>query len=54
VKGLKGKWANVQAMAREKQAERREQKNKDDLVAAAQSYEKRAKQKRAMEKRGGR
>jgi YidC/Oxa1 family membrane protein insertase len=54
VKGLKGKWASVQAMAREKQAERREQKNKDDLVAAAQSYEKRAKQKRAMEKRGGR
>ena len=54
VKGLKGKWANVQAMAREKSAERREQKNKDDLAAAAQSYEKRAKQKRAMDKRGGR
>jgi len=41
-------------MAKDHLAERSEKKKKEDIAQAAKSYERRAKQKREMEKRGGR
>ncbi|KAM0707920.1 hypothetical protein Q7P35_004569 [Cladosporium inversicolor] len=54
IKGLKGKWSDVQAMAKNHLAERSARQDKEALAQAAASHEKRAKQKRDMQKRGGR
>jgi YidC/Oxa1 family membrane protein insertase len=51
---VKGKWSNVQNMAKEHLAERSANKNKESLAQAAQDYERRAKLKRDMEKRARR
>ena len=54
VESVKGKWDSTWAMAKNQMAERAAQNNKDAIAQAAKSYEKRAKQKRDMQKRGGR
>ncbi|GAB7328965.1 hypothetical protein MBLNU13_g00832t1 [Cladosporium sp. NU13] len=54
IEAMKGKWSDVQAMAKNHLAERREQKDKETLAQQAQSYEKRAKLKRDMAKRASR
>lgn len=51
---VRGKWSDVQTMAKKHLAERQEQKKKETLAQQAQSYEKRAKLKRDMAKRAGR
>lgn len=51
---VKSKWSNMQTSIKENLEERKAQQNKDAIAAAAQSYEKRAKQKREMDKRAGR
>jgi hypothetical protein len=51
---VKGKWSNLQASVKETLAERSARQNKEAVAQAAASYEKRAKQKRDMQKRGGR
>jgi hypothetical protein len=51
---VKGKWSNVQNIAKEHLAERSANKNKESLAQAAQDYERRAKLKRDMEKRARR
>jgi hypothetical protein len=51
---VKGKWSDMQTMAKNHLAERQEQKKKETLAQQAQSYEKRAKLKRDMAKRAGR
>jgi len=54
LEAVKGKWSDVRAMASEQLAERREQKNKEEIARMAQSHEKRAQLKRQMAKRGSR
>ena len=58
---VKGTWSgwmttasDIKASAKEKMAERSARQNKEAVAQAAASYEKRAKQKREMQKRGGR
>ena len=51
---VKGKWSDLRASVKENLAERTERNNKKAVASAAANYEKRAKQKRDMQKRGGR